>query len=177
MEKLSSKIILIISFVLISLKGLSQNVPKQNAAIETADSLGVVLVQPDDESFKVQYKNRTLMEGALWDKNKISVIIIPLNDSLAEKLTYSNSKVLISKRQVKLIKGNYLEDGFSYYFTEKGILSHVYQYKKGVINGVYILYFENGTVNIKGFYSEGDKSGIWEYYDEKGKFLKREKFN
>lgn len=175
MEKLS-KIILIFCGVIGSLTTSCQNVPKEHATKIISDTSGVILVKPNEESFKIQSKNRSLLEGSLWDKTRISIMIVPLNDSIAEKLTYSYSRVLISKRQVKLIKGSYIEDGFSYHFNDKGILSHVYKYKKGFLNGTFVSYFENGLVESKGFYNEGDKSGTWEYYDDKGKFLRKEKF-
>ncbi len=176
MDKLKSKAVIIFCSVITSLTTSCQNVPKEQGSKISSDTLGVVLVKPNEESFKIQNKNHVLLEGSLWDKTRISIIVVPLNDSIAEKLTYSNSKVLISKRQVKLIKGSYIEDGFSYHFNEKGLLSHVYKYKKGVLNGSFVSYFENGLVESKGFYNEGDKSGSWEYYDDKGKFLRKEKF-
>ncbi len=176
MEKLKiNSVILFSGLFLGTLTSSCQNNP-QNQSEQEKDSSQVILIMTDSESFKLQHQGKTLIEGAIWDNIRISVTIIPLNDSLAEKLTYSNSRTLISKRQVKLINGKYTEDGLSYHFNDKGMLSHVYTFKNGVLNGESVTYYSNGMVESKGEYKDGNKLGVWEYFNNKGKPLKDEKF-
>src|ERR1035437_322539 len=42
--------------------------------------------------------------------------------------------------------------------------------------GPYFYYYENGKVKIAGEYKDDEKSGTWNYYDEKGKLIKTEKY-
>ena len=41
-------------------------------------------------------------------------------------------------------------------------------------HGKFIEYWPNGELKTKGQYEHGEKKGIWKYYDEQGKFLKKE---
>jgi antitoxin component YwqK of YwqJK toxin-antitoxin module len=176
MEKLKNKtLVLLISFLIGTITCSCQDSTKKEFT-QIIDTSKVTLIQTDFESFKLINKSGILMEGAIWDEKLISVSIIPLNDSLAEKLTYANSRVLISKRQMKLINGKYIEDGVTYHFNNNGILSHKYKYTKGLLIGEAIFYYNNGMIESKGAFINGDKTGIWEFYDETGKLIKKEVF-
>jgi len=41
-------------------------------------------------------------------------------------------------------------------------------YDNGVLNGEYVFYNYNGTIDIRGFYKNGLKIGEWKFFDEKG---------
>ena len=43
-------------------------------------------------------------------------------------------------------------------------------------DGPYFLYYENGKLQISGWYTDDEKSGEWKYYDDKGKLLKTEHY-
>jgi|SRR6185437_1972666 len=42
--------------------------------------------------------------------------------------------------------------------------------------GPYFFYYENGKLEISGWYTRDQKSGTWKYYDEKGTLTKTEKW-
>jgi hypothetical protein len=42
--------------------------------------------------------------------------------------------------------------------------------------GPYFYYYENGKVKVSGEYKDDEKSGVWSYYDEKGKLINTEKY-
>ena len=44
-------------------------------------------------------------------------------------------------------------------------------FKKGLLNGAWITYWENGRIKEEGNYSKGLKNGVFKYYDSKGKLL------
>lgn len=44
-------------------------------------------------------------------------------------------------------------------------------------HGKFIEYWPNGELKTKGQYEHGEKKGIWKYYDEQGKFLKKEEMD
>jgi len=107
---------------------------------------------------------------------------------------YDDSGLLISKENY--IKGKkeggsfvYLPDGsiseeknykqdiqhgeFKQYFDGKNLKSKG-NYINGALNGKTCYYYPNGIEVAEGFYSKGQKTGIWVYKDEKGKITEKE---
>lgn len=48
--------------------------------------------------------------------------------------------------------------------------------KDGKRQGKYLEYWENGHVRVKGQYEEGEKTGVWKYYNEDGTFKEKQTF-
>ena len=44
------------------------------------------------------------------------------------------------------------------------------------MNGKFISYYENGFLQVLGYYVDDEKKGKWIYYDKKGKILKVKMF-
>lgn len=49
-------------------------------------------------------------------------------------------------------------------------------YKKGLLDGKSIFYFENGKVYKKGKNKKGELKGTWKFYNEDGKLVKKIKY-
>jgi antitoxin component YwqK of YwqJK toxin-antitoxin module len=90
------------------------------------------------------------------------------------------------------ISGEYIK--FEAYWTDGEKLQEQYQNKNikfkngkkhevfeqskwGVDHGKYIKYYQNTEVEIRGFYENDKKSGLWKYYNEKGKLIKTENYS
>ena len=48
--------------------------------------------------------------------------------------------------------------------------------KDGLKNGSYREYYENGELKVKGKYKNDEPSGVWRFYDEKGKRIRKERY-
>lgn len=46
-------------------------------------------------------------------------------------------------------------------------------YKKGKLNGATVTFYENGQMRYKGEYREDTRSGLWTFWDEKGKQIEQ----
>ena len=46
-----------------------------------------------------------------------------------------------------------------------------------IMDGVYVEYYENAVISIKGRYRSGQKHGTWKYYKPNGEFDYKEKYN
>ena len=46
-------------------------------------------------------------------------------------------------------------------------------FKEGITNGSTKTWYKNGKVRFTGFYTDGEKSGTWYWYDEEGKLNKK----
>jgi hypothetical protein len=177
MEKFrNSKLILIFFLCLGNIKSFGQNVLKdRNKANAAIDSSKFSLVKSNSYAFDFRYQDKKLITIGLWDNDKISGLTIPINDSTVQVLRFSYDTLLLNKFMMKLVKGLYVEDGRNYFFYETGGVSHFYTYSDGVLNGSYIAYYPNGLTECKGSYKNGEKYGIWSYYDKNGVLIKAKK--
>ncbi len=171
--KLSKYVIILICFG--AIPGSCQNPPIENKQQSNNDSSSLTLQNVTEESFRLNYKTKNIFDATYWANKKIGMLLIPINDTLGLKLGFSYSGILINKSECRINNGNYVENGKSYRFDDNGVLSHMFTFKSGVMNGEYISYFKNGTIESKGNYFNGNKSGEWEYYNNLGKLIKKEK--
>jgi len=81
-----------------------------------------------------------------------------------------------NKNDKLLAQYNYVNDtlsGEQLTFYEDGTTVKTKEnYKNNKLHGLNIEYFPNGIIKIEGYYDNGEKSGIWKEYDEKGKLIK-----
>lgn len=120
--------------------------------------------------------NKELCTVFFWGTTRISAVNIIINDSLAEFVSYSlDSGSLSSISHLKYINNQYVKNGIKYFFYEDGSISKLYTYKNNILNGLYLSYYKNGIIEIKGFFEIGEEVGVWIYYNEKGKIIKKEK--
>lgn len=82
-----------------------------------------------------------------------------------------------------------LEDGLGFEFDEKGELSKLLYYKKGILfkelkvnqknsdgllNGIFVQLHDNNTIKVEGFYKNGKKNGMFKYYSKSGELIRYE---
>jgi antitoxin component YwqK of YwqJK toxin-antitoxin module len=88
----------------------------------------------------------------------------------------------------------HIEDnsGKTYYDSARTKLKEVYSYKEVNVfspkgdhsvvevikkkHGPYFYYYENGKLQISGWFKNDNKDGVWKYYDEHGKLTKTETY-
>ncbi len=87
------------------------------------------------------------------------------------------------------------------YFPDKGIPSQIIEYRNGLkngkserfytdgkpfsletyvndtLNGPFKIWSPEGKLEMEGYYKNGNQSGLWITYDEKGNVIKKEKYN
>lgn len=52
-----------------------------------------------------------------------------------------------------------------------------YNYTKGILNGTYSRWYANGQKAVNGYFENGEPVGVWAWWDQTGKFLKKEKYS
>ena len=52
-----------------------------------------------------------------------------------------------------------------------------YNYTKGILNGTYSRWYANGQKAVNGYFENGEPVGLWAWWDQTGKFLKKEKYS
>ena len=80
---------------------------------------------------------------------------------------------------LRILVENYRDgklDGPISLFYKNGQKEWRYNYAKGILNGTYNRWHENGQKAIDGYFEGGQPIGIWAWWDETGKFLKKQKY-
>jgi TonB family protein len=81
------------------------------------------------------------------------------------------------------MSGNYaddsckVQDGEFRWYNDKGIITHVYTYRKGKPHGLEILYYTDGQEKVKGNISGGERDGPWTAYYPSGKIAGKATYN
>jgi antitoxin component YwqK of YwqJK toxin-antitoxin module len=79
------------------------------------------------------------------------------------------------------------DKGKTYYDSAKTKVKEIYTYSESFDpmtmksngtkkDGAYFKYFENGKLEITGYYKKDKKSGLWKYYDIQGNIVRTENY-
>jgi len=85
-----------------------------------------------------------------------------------EREYYEDGSLL---KEGKLSK-NEKRDGLWKSYYRDGIVWSEGEYKNGIREGKTVTYFPNGKKYYEGQFVKAQKSGLWKFYDEEGKFVK-----
>jgi len=91
---------------------------------------------------------------------------------LKESTFYPNKNV-----QMEGAYKNRKRDGKWVYRYENGNIWSEGYFKNGKSDGKRTTYFENGKVRYEGFYKEDERTGIWRFFDDKGRLVKEVDFS
>lgn len=94
------------------------------------------------------------------------------NNAGIQKEHYSNGQVKITGR----LNNDGLKEGVWTSYFENGKKNSESNFKKGINNGYSMVWYPNGNVRYFGDYTNGNKSGSWTFYNEKGKVVKTESY-
>jgi len=77
-----------------------------------------------------------------------------------------------NKLSKEIVRNGYYEEKYP-----NGNLWSTCNYKKGAKHGKTSSYYQNGNLRYVGFYKNDEKSDIWLFYSEDGKFVKEVNFS
>lgn len=126
------------------------------------------------KNISIKIDSINITELKFYPNSSIRNVLIKQNENKFLKLGFNYVGILISSGEYKLVGDTITADGLHYHYTEDGILSHIYSYKNGVLNGIYKSYYLNGMLEQFGNYVNGQKKGKWIRYSEKGLVVKVE---
>jgi antitoxin component YwqK of YwqJK toxin-antitoxin module len=78
------------------------------------------------------------------------------------------STVKNSIRSELEVKDGVLNGKADYYYASSGLIMEAGNYKKGLREGKWTRFFDNGNIFAVGLYKHGNKDGTWLVYDEFG---------
>ena len=84
----------------------------------------------------------------------------------------------IDSTEIYIVIGQYTngkEDGLWKWFDKDSTVYQTAVYDKGVLNGQYVEYYNNGKIKSEGILKDGYYDGLVKYYEEDGKLSKTEK--
>ena len=104
-----------------------------------------------------------------WENGNLRNKGTSLNNSLGEYIKFE-AYYQDGEKHIEQYQNKYIE-------FKNGKKHEVFEQSKwGVDHGKYIKYYQNNEVEIRGFYENDKKSGLWKYYDEKGNLTQTENY-
>lgn len=104
-------------------------------------------------------------EWKYYQKNNKNLLILEHYNSKGElegeRMVYYNNGNIAEKQMYKAGKLN----GESLSYSEDNKLINVATYLNGEMHGKYVVYFLDGEPEVEGQFKNGQKSGIWKYYE------------
>ena len=122
----------------------------------------------DQEVYKIDKtqivsKNDKVEEVTFYPDGSLAAIKIKYDKFEKEYKFFPSFKLM----EERMTKGNLL-NGESLSFFENGNVNSVNYFKDGMQDSIYVLYYENGSILVKGNYKMDEKIGKWEYFKEDG---------
>ncbi|MCK9163061.1 MAG: hypothetical protein WCR29_01425 [Bacteroidales bacterium] len=112
---------------------------------------------------KIVGKNDKVEEVTFYPDGSLAAIKIKY-DKFEKEYKFFPSFRLLEERTTK---GNVL-NGESLSFYENGKVNSTNYFKDGMQDSIYVLYYNNGSTQVKGSYKMDNKIGKWEYFKEDG---------
>ncbi|WMI65489.1 toxin-antitoxin system YwqK family antitoxin [Aestuariibaculum sp. YM273] len=115
-------------------------------------------------------------EWKYYQKNNDNLLILEHYNSKGEldgdRIVYYNNGNMAEKETYRAGK----LDGESLSYAENNKLISRANYLNGEMHGKYVVYFLDGTPEVEGQFKNGQKSGVWKYY-EKGVLKEQKNFD
>ncbi|GAA4303152.1 toxin-antitoxin system YwqK family antitoxin [Aestuariibaculum suncheonense] len=115
-------------------------------------------------------------EWKYYQKNNNNLLILEhynLKGELeGERVVYYENGVMAEKQNYKAG----VLDGEALSYSESNKLINRSHYVNGVMDGKYVVYALDGTAEVEGQFKQGQKSGIWKYY-ENGNLKEQKNFD
>ncbi|HTA62773.1 MAG TPA: hypothetical protein VK835_09970 [Bacteroidia bacterium] len=143
------KNILLLLFIFIGVKGFTQ----AQVVKETIDSSSNIYYERVDTNYFERHG------------------LFPFQTELPDGkwyILYNNSKIyaIFNLKDKKIIDT-------VFYYWPSGTVFIREVYKNGLLNSEKDNYHKNGKIGVKSFWDNGERVGVWKYYNEEGKLIKK----
>ncbi len=145
--------------------------------IKLNDSLYLSSSANKIKSILVDINNTKVLNLTYWPNDVVESFIIKQNEKRYLRLGFNYVGILISQKEYILVNDTLMPNGSHYHYTDEGILSHIYIFKNGKLDGMFRSYYENGKLKQFGNYKDESKRGKWIKYSKEGSILKIENYD
>ncbi|MBP5190291.1 MAG: hypothetical protein J6031_05195 [Bacteroidales bacterium] len=137
------------------------------------DSIGSdwKLFKDNGEDFYTEQYDSMVVLAVTADHRPLSVSYF--KDNTEMRFQFNENYTINTRGLVK----NGLKEGRWEFFYANGQKMLEANYSKGIENGAYNSYRDNGIPYFRGFYINGQRANIWEFYDEAGNLAGRQDFD
>lgn len=122
------------------------------------------IIRNSDSTHTKPYFRKDFVTASYYIKKKDSTLCQVMRDS-SEKVR----QVIITKNDIRTFFSQYYPNGQAVF------INHLKD--DGKFEGDAVSYYQNGKVKSKGKYHDGLYSGVWEYYDENGRLIRKEGYD
>ena len=122
------------------------------------------IITKSDSSYTKPYYRTDFVTAAYYVNKKDSTICQLMKDS-AGKIR----QIIITKKDTRIFFGSYYKNG--------QLQAHLPLDEFGQFHGEGNFYYEDGSLQSKGNYTHGFKTGEWKVYDEKGKITNTDSYD
>ncbi|HMU45517.1 MAG TPA: hypothetical protein PKC72_04065 [Chitinophagaceae bacterium] len=122
------------------------------------------IIRNSDSTHTKPYFRREFVTASYYINKKDSTLCQVMRDS-SEKVR----QVIITKNDIRTFFSQYYPNGQAVF------INHLKE--DGKFEGDAVNYYLNGKVKSKGEYHDGLYSGVWEYYDENGRLIRKEEYD
>ncbi len=144
-----------------------------SGSFDKNDSIGSDWKFYDEEGkefFGQKYDSMVVLDFTA-DKRPLSVAYYKGDEEM--RYQFNENYTLNAKGMVK----NGLKEGRWEFYYANGQKMLEATFNKGIENGAYNSYRDNGIPYFRGFYINGQRANVWEIYDEKGNLVGRQDFD
>ena len=153
----------VLFFFVVSLFFFSCSQHNSNSKILAASFIDSI-IKHSDSSYTKPYYRTDFVTAAYYLNKKDSTVCQVMKDS-ADKIR----QIIISKKDTRIFFGSYYKNG--------QLQAHLPLDEFGQFHGEGNFYYEDGSLQSKGNYTHGFKTGEWSVYDEKGKITNTDSYD
>lgn len=122
------------------------------------------IIRKSDSTYIKHYFRKDFVTASYYINKKDSTLCQVMRDS-----SENVRQVIITKNDIRTFFSQYYPNGQAVF------INHLKE--DGKFEGDAVNYYSNGKVKSKGKYHDGLYSGLWEYYDENGRLIRKEEYD
>ena len=159
------KLIVYIFIITITACSCSQQKNNSSPGAKTIDRNWLYsIIKASDSSYTKPYKRTDFVTAVYYINKKDSSVCQVMKDSAD-----SIRQIIITKKDTRIFFGSYYKNG--------QLQAHLPLDEFGQFHGEGNFYYEDGSLQSKGNYTQGFKTGEWKVYDEKGEITNTDSYD
>lgn len=157
------------------------------------DTLAFKIQLPEDSvvsdgQFKIYYDNGMVQSEGMIERGELTGLWRTYYESgnIKNSVFYENGQVQgqaifyfndseNTKKAEAMFENDQIQGIYREYY-ESSVRKAMLNYNDGLLDGEVEYYHPNGFIKISGEYKDGQKHGKWEYFDERGEFISKERW-